>query len=347
MNTNTQQTSFLTRAALTLLLFFVCTVSARSTVYVECSLTLSSGQESASCEGGSVNSNGAHVTVSPRTDFSVGSVYWSYPTSDGQEVGRPLSEDPLTGSYIAGGAYGTVLVTFQTETENVQVTFDLNGYGGEAPATQNLVIGDKVTKPADPTDENYAFVGWYWDAECTTPFDFDVALSFITPYSSYTDSNASASPHFNLVLYAKWVMFVDRGYCGKVDATHDGTQLTWSGYKNLSTETDVIEVLIISGNGEMADAAFRLWNLNSVIINEGVTTIGQDAFLYCSGLTSVTIPSSVTTIGALTAIIQRPAHVEGLLQHIGPVFIRIAVSASQYGLVGVVEILIDALWNIL
>jgi hypothetical protein len=46
----------------------------------------------------------------------------------------------------------------------------------------------------------------------------------------------------------------------------------------------------------MADDAFRMWKLNTVIINEGVTTIGQDAFLYCSGLTSVTIPSSVTTI---------------------------------------------------
>ena len=157
MNTNTRQTSFLTRAALTLLFFFVCTVSARSTAYVECSLTLSSGQESASCEGGSVSSDGAQVTVTPRTDFRVASVFWSYPTSDGQEVGRPLSENPATGSYNAGGAYGTVLVTFQTEIENVQVTFDLNGYGGETPATQNLVIGDKVTKPADPTVLNPGF----------------------------------------------------------------------------------------------------------------------------------------------------------------------------------------------
>ena len=294
MNTNIRPTSFLSRAALTLLLFFVCTLSARSASYIPCSVTLSTGTNSASCVGGSVSSNGTHVTVTPSVDFSVQSVYWEFTRDDETVAGWSLSEDDLSGDYIAGGAYGTVTVTFRTETENVQVTFEMSGCGGEIPATQNLTIGQKVTRPTDPTDENYDFVGWFCDAASTTPFDFDVALSYTTPYASYTNSNASASPYFNLVLYAKWGTYVE-GYCGKKDDTHDGTQLTWSGYKCLPD--NVIDDLTISGNGEMADDAFRRWNLNSVIINEGVTTIGQSAFYYCSGLTSVTIPSSVTTIG--------------------------------------------------
>ena len=295
MNTYIRPTSFLTRAALTLLLFFVCTLSARSAVSYSCSVTLSTGTNSASCDCGSVSSNGTHVTVSPSLDFSVKSVSWEYARDDESVTSILLSEDPLSGDYIAGGAYGTVTVLFQTETENVRVTFEMSGYGGEAPATQNLTIGQKVTRPTDPTDENYDFVGWFCDAACTTPFDFDVALSYTTPYASYTNSNASASPHFNLVLYAKGRAYVE-GYCGKKDATHDGTQLTWSYCKDFPGD-DVIDVLTISGNGEMADDAFHSWNLNSVIINEGVTTIGQDAFLNCSGLASITIPSSVTTIG--------------------------------------------------
>ena len=37
--------------------------------------------------------------------------------------------------------------------------------------------------------------------------------------------------------------------------------------------------------------------LTSVVIPDGVTSIGNSAFSYCSGLTSVTIPDSVTSIG--------------------------------------------------
>ncbi|MBO7471927.1 MAG: leucine-rich repeat domain-containing protein [Bacteroidaceae bacterium] len=38
-------------------------------------------------------------------------------------------------------------------------------------------------------------------------------------------------------------------------------------------------------------------NIQNVIIESGVTSIGNGAFYDCSGLTSVTIPNSVTRIG--------------------------------------------------
>lgn len=49
----------------------------------------------------------------------------------------------------------------------------------------------------------------------------------------------------------------------------------------------------------IGQAAFSYCNgLTSVIIGNSVTTIGNSAFQSCSGLTSVTIPSGVTNIGA-------------------------------------------------
>ena len=60
-------------------------------------------------------------------------------------------------------------------------------------------------------------------------------------------------------------------------------------------------VLTISGNGEMGDYGNLTlpWgdNITSVIINDGVTSIGGAAFCHCTGLTSVTIGDSVTSIG--------------------------------------------------
>ena len=61
-------------------------------------------------------------------------------------------------------------------------------------------------------------------------------------------------------------------------------------------------VLTITGKGEMYDysSSYKPWSYNAltrVIIGNGVTTIGKNAFYGCSSLTSVTIPNSVTTIG--------------------------------------------------
>ena len=62
------------------------------------------------------------------------------------------------------------------------------------------------------------------------------------------------------------------------------------------------EVLIISGNGEMEDytysdpAPWKDLGITKVIIDQGVTSIGGYAFLYCNS-SSVTIPDSVMSIG--------------------------------------------------
>ncbi|MCQ2449090.1 MAG: leucine-rich repeat domain-containing protein, partial [Clostridia bacterium] len=85
-----------------------------------------------------------------------------------------------------------------------------------------------------------------------------------------------------------------------------GDNLTWS--YNTSTAT-----LTISGTGAMTDYFYsnignytyvttapwkEYYNtMKTVVIGNGVTTIGKEAFYGCTGLTSITIPDSVTTIG--------------------------------------------------
>ena len=86
---------------------------------------------------------------------------------------------------------------------------------------------------------------------------------------------------------------VDSGTCGAED---DGSNLTWT--------LDSEGVLTISGTGAMKDYdPYKApWygsrsRVKSAVIAEGVTSIGADAFWYCTSLTGVTIPDSVTSIG--------------------------------------------------
>ena len=73
---------------------------------------------------------------------------------------------------------------------------------------------------------------------------------------------------------------------------------------NLTWTLDDEGTLIISGTGDMWDWSWNneLWyntreSIKTVIIQNGVTSIGDSVFGYCRSLTSVTIPNSVTSIG--------------------------------------------------
>ena len=76
-----------------------------------------------------------------------------------------------------------------------------------------------------------------------------------------------------------------------------GDNLTWSFDETTGT-------LIISGKGGMDDYGYnnRPWEdlveeIENIVINDGVTTVGHCAFSDCINIKSVTIPASVNTIG--------------------------------------------------
>lgn len=74
--------------------------------------------------------------------------------------------------------------------------------------------------------------------------------------------------------------------------------------ENLTWALDGAGTLTISGTGAMEDFVYYdvRWNgsyssVKAVVIESGVTTIGNCAFMHFTSLTSVTIPESVTSIG--------------------------------------------------
>ena len=201
------------------------------------------------------------------------------------EMGVVINNEQVS-YYDCNGDWDYAEVIFRHSASNVNVTFDMNGHGGTAPNAQNLLefSTDNVLQPDTPTEEGFVFGGWFMDANVTVPFDFNTKLNTIE-YSSYTSSSPK---HYNLTLYAKWLEIVNDENCG--------TDVTWSGYRNVKNNSIEGEITI-SGTGEIAQDAFRgNVNLRSVVINDGVTSIGEAAFRN-TGLTSVTIPNSVTSIG--------------------------------------------------
>ena len=96
-------------------------------------------------------------------------------------------------------------------------------------------------------------------------------------------------PLLNAALHCTGSALVASGKCGD----------------SASWKLDADGVLTITGAGPMADyGAYGPWyiahltDIKKVVVQEGVTTIGDHAFANLSYVTSVTIPSSITSIGA-------------------------------------------------
>ncbi len=86
-----------------------------------------------------------------------------------------------------------------------------------------------------------------------------------------------------------------------VEVTYRGD--SYSSYDNeYSGSVDIPSSVLSNGITysvtSIGDYAFVFCSgLTSITIQNNVTSIGDYAFVYCSGLTSVTIPNSVTSIG--------------------------------------------------
>ncbi len=137
------------------------------------------------------------------------------------------------------------------------------GYGSSAVPKYN----DIINLPT-PTREGETFYGWdvgyprSWNRITSGKYEVDGIADGTFPQT------------FTIDLYANW---------GYIEGTLDGNG-----------------TLTISGLGKMKDYywAKNVDSVRRVIIEEGVTSISDGAFSLCTNLESITIPSSITSIGA-------------------------------------------------
>ena len=92
--------------------------------------------------------------------------------------------------------------------------------------------------------------------------------------------------------------------CGITASAEETGTGTWNEDDGLTWTLDADGTLTISGTGAMKDynaadnlsPAYMNSNVKKVVIEDGVTSIGELAFYKCISLTNITIPDSVTCI---------------------------------------------------
>ncbi len=150
-------------------------------------------------------------------------------------------------SYTAGW------LTVAEEAVSCAVRFDVQGHG-TAPAEQiGVKVGSTIEKPADPAEAGYQFDGWYQDAACTKPWDFemDIVQADIVLYAKWLQQSVDGSSIFAMQEIS------DVHYTGKVCkpavSVYDGEVLLKSGrdyqikyYNNINANKDGVQK---QGNG--------------------------------------------------------------------------------------------------
>ena len=89
---------------------------------------------------------------------------------------------------VPAGSTGSRSYTATWKIKSYTVTFDVQGHG-TAPKAQTVEYGKKAATPKAPTEDGYAFGGWYKDAACKTKFSFSTKITGdITLYAKWDEA---------------------------------------------------------------------------------------------------------------------------------------------------------------
>ena len=217
-------------------------------------------------------------------------------------VSADFAEDPYNGTCGNGVYYA---YDSSTKTLTISGTGAMTNYNylSERPwdsyacDIQTVVIGSGVTSIGVG-----AFSGCYYLESVTVyapscslgedAFDGCDELEYIYVFSDLVDDYKAAWSDYTSIITG-----ITGGYCG---ATGHETDVVW-----VLTGESTNYTLTISGSGAMYDyddSSECPWNsyaeeIETIVIGNGVTSIGDHAFENCDALTSITIPASVTSIG--------------------------------------------------
>ena len=103
------------------------------------------------------------------------------PTREGYTFAGWFSDESLETAYDFSQAVTSDLTLYAKWTENepeiTYYTVSFNTNGGSDIASVQVEEGKTIAAPADPTNGDFDFTGWYTDAACTTAYDFTAPVT--------------------------------------------------------------------------------------------------------------------------------------------------------------------------
>ena len=203
-------------------------------------------------------------------------------SSDSQgSAASSVSQSSASSSEPSGGASSAPESSSDSSASSISsapkttatVTFDSKGGTAVDPVTVDL--NAKVAAPADPTNGDLLFGGWYLAEQPSVDgyYDFD---------SDVTD---------DLTLYAQWV----QPHIYELDE-YSSDPLYNARENDEYHETDIVVPGVYKGVKVAIGDDFYTGNnseIKTVVIEEGLEVCGLSAFRNCSALESVTFPSTI------------------------------------------------------
>lgn len=221
----------------------------------------------------SIESVGDNHLVHVDNPVSTDNVIFNYWMVNGERVDLAVYEVMTTTKFIANVTY------------KHNVTFEVDG---EVYATQLVEKNTCVPIIQEPIKEKYTFNGWSIDGYNVVDVYNQPITTDITFKAIFTSTYGLFNTDTGENIYT-WDELIDYEYLALEGTTLSAGEnyLRLSG--DLYVDNDVIDI---------ADNTFNSCSgLVSVILPEGLKTIGKRAFSSCSSLDTIVIPSSLTTIG--------------------------------------------------
>jgi len=264
-----------------------------------------------------VMEDGSKITGHTNTSGNGGGVYVEGNGTFNMEGGTVSGNSAGTGGgvYVAGGTFivggtanvsGNIVSPADTTKSNVYladgsyITLGTGGNGAPVPADGMQVWVQTATASGVIVQSGAAANGELYfrsddDSRTVVHVGGSLVLTDITPGLAYelisTDNASPAGANLNTYRVRKGAV---ASGAVVIPATHscNGTTGCSDAHPTELPVTEIGSATDTTGNGAFADTT-----ITGVTIPASVTTIGAYAFTGCIGLTGITIPANVTTIG--------------------------------------------------